>query len=129
MNKHGEGFEHLRENFPKLGDAKLKEGIFIGPQIREIVNVLFLHLMMENEKSAWLTFTAGCLNFLGDVKAESYKELVEDLLHTSQIVECNISLKIHFLHSHLDFLPPNLGAISDKHGERFHQDISTMEKR
>jgi hypothetical protein len=119
----------LRDKFPKLGDAKLKEGIFTGPQIREIVNVLFLHLTTENEKSAWLTFTAGCLSFLGDVKAESYMELDEDLLHACQTVGCNISLKVHFLHPHLDFLPPNLGAISDKHGERFHQDISTMEKR
>ncbi|UYV74905.1 hypothetical protein LAZ67_12001752 [Cordylochernes scorpioides] len=36
---------------------------------------------------------------------------------------------IHFLHSHLDFFPDNLGAVSDEHGERFHQDISSMEKR
>jgi hypothetical protein len=39
------------------------------------------------------------------------------------------SQKIHFLHSHLNFFPPNLVAVSDEHGERFHQDISTMEKR
>ncbi|UYV67878.1 K02A2.6-like [Cordylochernes scorpioides] len=38
-------------------------------------------------------------------------------------------LKIHFLHSHLDFFPDNLGAVSDEHGERFHQDISSVEKR
>jgi hypothetical protein len=25
MNKHGKGFEYLREKFPKLSDAKLKE--------------------------------------------------------------------------------------------------------
>jgi len=35
-----------------------------------------------------------------------------------------MSLKIHFLHSHLDFFPSNLGDFSDEHGERFHQDIS-----
>ncbi|UYV75638.1 hypothetical protein LAZ67_13000813 [Cordylochernes scorpioides] len=40
-----------------------------------------------------------------------------------------MSLKIHFLHSHLDFFPDNLGAVSDEHGERFHQAISSMEKR
>jgi hypothetical protein len=40
-----------------------------------------------------------------------------------------MSLKIHGLYSHLDFFPLNLGAVSNKHGERFHQDISTMEKR
>nr|CAH7727961.1 unnamed protein product [Callosobruchus chinensis] len=42
---------------------------------------------------------------------------------------CNIYLKVHFLHSHLDFFPENLGAVSDEHGERFHQDIAKMEKR
>jgi len=40
-----------------------------------------------------------------------------------------MSLKIHFLESHLDSFPENLGEVSDKHGERFHQDIMTMEKR
>jgi len=39
-----------------------------------------------------------------------------------------MSLKIHFLHSHIDFFPPNLGDVSDEHGERFHQDIFEMEK-
>jgi len=29
----------------------------------------------------------------------------------------------------LDFFPENCGAVSDEHGERFHQDISSMEKR
>jgi hypothetical protein len=39
-----------------------------------------------------------------------------------------MSLKIHFLNSHLDFFLLNLGIVSDEHGERFHPDISTMEK-
>jgi len=29
----------------------------------------------------------------------------------------------------LDFFPETSGAVSDEHGERFHQDISSMEKR
>ena len=40
-----------------------------------------------------------------------------------------MSLKIHFLHSHLDFFPENCGSVSDEHGERFHQDISSLERR
>jgi len=40
-----------------------------------------------------------------------------------------MSLKVHFLDSPLDFFLDNLGAVSDEHGERFHQDISAMEKR
>ena len=40
-----------------------------------------------------------------------------------------MSLKIHFLHSHLDFFPSNCGNVSDEQGEHFHQDIAVMEKR
>jgi hypothetical protein len=40
-----------------------------------------------------------------------------------------MSFKINFLHSHLDFFPPTLRAVSDEHGERFHQDIAQMEGR
>jgi hypothetical protein len=29
----------------------------------------------------------------------------------------------------MDFFPDNMGSVSDEHGERFHQDISVMEKR
>jgi hypothetical protein len=70
-----------------------------------------------------------CLNFLGNVKIGNYQELFEDLLNAYQAMGCNMPFKIHFLHSHLNFFPPNLGAVSDGRGERFHQNISIMEKR
>jgi len=38
-------------------------------------------------------------------------------------------LKVYFLESHLDFFLKPLGAVSDKHGQRFHYDIYTMYKR
>ncbi|KDR12278.1 hypothetical protein L798_13767, partial [Zootermopsis nevadensis] len=37
-----------------------------------------------------------------------------------------MSLKIR---SHLDFFPQTLGAVSDKHGENFHQDIAVIIKQ
>jgi len=61
-----------------------------------------------------------CLNFLGNIKAKNYGELVEDKLNAYQTMGCNMSLKIHFLHSHWDFFPLNLGAMSDEHAESFH---------
>ena len=42
---------------------------------------------------------------------------------------CRMSLKMHFLHSHLDFFSPNMSDVSEEHGERFHQDISDMERK
>jgi hypothetical protein len=90
---------------------------------------LFEHLLKDTEIFVWLTFKAVCLNFLQNVKAEHYRELVEDLLNANQTMGCNVSLKIHLLHSHLDLFPPNLNTVSDEHGEGLHQDISTMENR
>ena len=37
-----------------------------------------------------------------------------------------MSLKIHFLHLHLDKFPENLEAVNEEQGERFHQDINTI---
>jgi len=34
MNREGEGFRYLRQMFPRISDANIKEGIFVGPQIR-----------------------------------------------------------------------------------------------
>jgi hypothetical protein len=65
---------------------------------------------------------------LGNNKADNYQEIVERLLQSYEAMGCNMSLKIHFLHSHLDFFPQNLSAVSDEHGEHFHQDIAVMEK-
>ena len=61
--------------------------------------------------------------------SENYKELIEDMLSLYDKFGCNVPLKIHMLHSHLDFFPDNCGMVSDEHGERFHQEIATMEKR
>jgi hypothetical protein len=39
-----------------------------------------------------------------------------------------MSLKIHFLDSHLDFCSENVGAVSEEQGEHFHLDIKDMER-
>jgi len=40
-----------------------------------------------------------------------------------------MSLKIHFLHSHLEFFEEKCGAMSDENGQSFYQDISSIGKR
>ena len=61
-----------------------------------------------------------------DNKVPGY-ESVYKLIESYKEMECPMSLKIHFLHSHSDFFPENFGAISDEQDERFHKDIKTME--
>ena len=109
----------------------MKEGVFIGTQIRDIIkNEYFDKLLQGDEKAAWDSFKFVVKVFSGNRRAQNYEELVNNLLQSYQILCCNMSLKIHFLHSHLDFFPENCGEVSDEHEERFHQvDISSLEKR
>jgi hypothetical protein len=80
------------------------------------------------EKSVWEAFRLVVNNFLGNHKAPNYRQLVEQMLETYRMMGCSMWVKIHFLHSHLDVFPTNFGGVSNEHGERFHQDISTIEK-
>ena len=123
MDKTGRGFEYVRNQFPNVSDAKIKEGIFIGPQIREMLqNKQFDEDLNKTERNAWLSFKRLCKDFLGYHKAANYQDVVQDLLTLYKAMGCNMSmsLKIHFLASQFDFFPENLGEVSDKHGERFH---------
>jgi hypothetical protein len=67
--------------------------------------------------------------FLGNIKDPLYKEIVINMLDKFKLLGCNMSLKFHFLASHLDHFPPNLGAVSEEQGERFHQDLKDVERR
>jgi hypothetical protein len=131
MDRNGSGFQHLKDKFGKIKtDAKLKAGIFIGPEIRELIcDSTFRAKLNPLELAAWDAFVLVVQNFLGNQRAENYTALVNSMLTAYQRLGCRMSLKIHFLHSHLDFFPTNLGDVSDEHGERFHQDISVMETR
>ena len=68
-------------------------------------------------------------NFPGNNKAEKYCELVNRMLLAFRDLGCNMSIKLHFLNSHLDQFPDNLGDVSDEQGEQFHQDLKIMEGR
>ena len=68
-------------------------------------------------------------NCLGNNKASNYEEVITNMLYALKSLECNMSVKMHYIFSHIDRFPENLGAMSDEQGERFHQDIKEMETR
>jgi len=73
MDKTGRGFQYVRNKFPNVSDAKIKEGIFIGPQIRELMqDKEFIEDLNETERKAWLSFKRICKEFLGNHKAVNY---------------------------------------------------------
>jgi len=51
------------------------------------------------------------------------KKVLQNCLWHTKGWGCLMSLKLHFLHSHIEFFSENLGAVSEEYGERFHQDI------
>lgn len=37
LDKEDNAFKYLKKKFPRLSDAKLKEVVFVGPQIRQVI--------------------------------------------------------------------------------------------
>ena len=67
--------------------------------------------LTELEGRTWLSLKAFMNNFFVNTKSRK------------------MSLKIQMMHSHLDFCPENMGAVSDENGERFHQDFAAIRNR
>ena len=109
------------QNSPSSLFEKVKAGVFICPQIRRLFkDQQFEAVLSDKEKAAWQSFQKVSNGFLGNFKAANFRELVQDLMHSYEQLGCNMSLKMHFLFSHLDFFPLNCGEVSDEHGERCH---------
>jgi hypothetical protein len=123
LDRNSPCFQYLCTKF-SLSHAKIREGIFDGPQIRKLMmDDSFTDTMTEIEEDACNAFKEVVKKFLGNIKDPLYKEIVRNMLDKFKLLGCNISLKLHFLASHLDYFPPNLVAITEEQGERFHQDL------
>ncbi|KAL4101305.1 hypothetical protein QTP88_021325 [Uroleucon formosanum] len=109
---NSEGFRYLKEKFPNVSAAKLKEGILIGPQIRELIkdNNFVCHLNTA-EQEAWQAFIWTCENFLGNYKALTYKDGIQNLLNAYNKLGCRMSLKIHFFAFTLRFFSGKLRCV------------------
>ena len=53
---------------------------------------------------------------------------IEELLKGFYQLKAQVSVKLHFLWSHLGYFPKNCGDASEEQGECFHQDICIMEE-
>ena len=130
LDKDGACFSYIGKVFPGLSHEKLKAGIFDGTQIRKLMkDEDFVLHMNAVESAAWCSYISVVKEFLGNNKADNYQELVEMMLTNFQALGARMSIKVHYLFSHLDRFPENLGDVSEEQGERFHQDIKSMEER
>lgn len=83
LSSDGDTFQHIRSMFPKLPTDKFEGGIFVGPQVKKMLN---------------------------------------------EVINEEMPLKLHYLHSHLDVFHKNVGDLTKEHGEGFHKDTMQMEK-
>ncbi|XP_065449041.1 uncharacterized protein LOC103306399 isoform X1 [Chrysemys picta bellii] len=74
IDKTQAAFKYLHGKFPRLSEAKIKEGVFVGPQIRELLrDDAFDHALRGKEKTAWKAFQLVAIHFLGNNKADNYR--------------------------------------------------------
>ena len=58
-------------------------------------------VLSDLEKNAWLSFKDVVKNLLRNTRASNYTEIVQKLLESYKALDCNMSIKLHFLHCHL----------------------------
>ena len=130
LDREGRGFAFLHQKFQQKSMEKFKAGIFDGPQIRELIkNTSFDNALNPAELSVWLSLKSVIVNFLGNHRSSQYWKVVDELMENFRQIGARMSVKMHFLRSHLDYFPENCGDFREEQDERFHQDISDMEKR
>jgi hypothetical protein len=62
-----------------LSEAKIKERIFVGPQIRELAkDKTFYSILNEVDLAAWTAFKDVCKNFLETIKQTSTRKSWKD---------------------------------------------------
>ena len=94
LDKDGAAFKYLQNLFPKLSEAKVKGGKFIGPQVKLILKSdEFLETLSDVEKDPWMCFAAVVQGFFGSNKEDNYAELVANLVNSNGNMGCRMSTK------------------------------------
>ena len=86
-------------------------------------------ILLNQKKELWNLLKMFPLNFLGKKRSPIYEDMVYELMYNFQALDARMSIKIHFLNSHLDYFPENCGDYSKEQGERFHRNIRMMEEQ
>ena len=107
LGKHHSHVIQIRGDSYRLKE-KLKAGIFDGPQIRELMkDTMFDGALNAVEIAAWQSLKSVITNFLGNRRSPQYEREVDVLLKSFQSLKARMSVKLHFIRSHLDYFPEN----------------------
>jgi hypothetical protein len=130
LNEDGDCFKYLCQKFTAPTEIMLKEGIFTCPDIRKLLSdATFESTRFATEKTAWQAFRDVVMKFLGNMKDPNYTNIVNKMLDAFEDLGCNMRVRFHFLHLHLDYFAENIGSLSEGQGEGFHKDVKEIERR
>jgi hypothetical protein len=109
LNEEGDFFKFICQKFTAVTKTASKEGILTCPDLSKLLSdATFESRMSATEKAAWRAFRDVVTKFLGNTKGPYYTNIVNIMLDAFDDLGCNMSLKFHFLCSHLDYLAENL---------------------
>jgi hypothetical protein len=112
LDRSGPCYRYPTQKFPSLSEAKVKDGVFDGSQIRQLIRgSTFTNSVNDLELQARDLFKEVIIKFVGNFKNPQYEQIVKTGLEKLQALRCNMSLNLHFLHSHLNYFPGNLGPL------------------
>ena len=118
--------ESVFKVFSNLSQAKIKEGVFNGSDVRKVLlDDNFQSLLPAPHSLAWNSFRELFNNFLGNNRSPNHDQIFGQMIDHCNKAGCKMSLKVYFL----DFFPDSCGQFSEQQCERFHQDISVTENR
>ena len=130
MDKTGRRFEYVRNKLPNVSDAKIKEGIFIGPQVRELTqDKQFDDDLNETERNARLSVKEDLQGFLRKSQSRELSGCCAGPADFVQSYGMQCESENPLFGVQIGFFPQNFGEVSDEQCERFHQDILAMKKR
>ena len=81
LNKEGACFKYIQEKFSYMSAEKVKEDVFVGPQIGKLAkDAQFLSTMTDVGKKAWISFAEIVSKFLGNTRDSDCTTVVENML-------------------------------------------------
>lgn len=95
LGRNGEADARIRAILPKLTDAKVDAGVFVGSQAKQILTSEILEKEMTmDEERAWNIMKKVINEFLGSKKVGNYKAFVEELLESYSSIRCKMKHKL-----------------------------------
>lgn len=113
----------------KFGSG-FKEKSIQGNQVRKLLNdKKFVPQLRPEDRQMWRDFRAVCDGFLCGKRLPNHAALVKNLMRELKGNKVGMTLKIHWLHSHLDRFAESNSDFSDEQAERLHQDLKKSVER